>query len=69
IENANINFLLNEEFDEKFLYIDVKAVNLNTNNEPTIEQFFNVEIFEQNPNITKEFLTVSSQKSTVANED
>ncbi|CAG8778325.1 16501_t:CDS:1, partial [Dentiscutata erythropus] len=55
IENANINFLLNKRFDKKFLHIDVEAVNLNTNDEPTIEQFFNVKTFKQNPNTTKEF--------------
>ncbi|CAG8848173.1 43229_t:CDS:1, partial [Gigaspora margarita] len=70
-EHENINSegtdidLFKREFNDEFLKINVKAVNMEMNNELAIEQFFNIEMLERNQkNIIEDDQIINSQRPT-----
>ncbi|CAG8803073.1 6283_t:CDS:1 [Gigaspora margarita] len=70
VENSNNNLLFEKEgFEEELLEFDIKAVTIDMNDKLIIEEFFNIEVFEQNQNISDESSNTYLQNAMVSTED
>ncbi|CAG8786629.1 15105_t:CDS:1, partial [Racocetra fulgida] len=65
VENSDNNFLFEEEgFEEELLEFDVEVVTIDMNNKLIIKEFFNMNAFEQNQNVSNESSDTSLQNAT-----
>ncbi|CAG8578765.1 7114_t:CDS:1 [Cetraspora pellucida] len=69
IEDTNIDFYLEKEFNEELLQVSAEAADIDIRYELTIENLFNVRMFEQNREKTIKSSIVYSQTPTGTNEN
>ncbi|CAG8667287.1 10769_t:CDS:1 [Racocetra fulgida] len=69
VENPNIDLLFEEKEFEKPLEFDVEAISIDIKDKLIIEEFFDIDAFEQSQNISAESSDTHLQNAAVSTKD
>ncbi|CAG8842012.1 41280_t:CDS:1, partial [Gigaspora margarita] len=70
VENSDNNLLFEEKgFEKEPLEFDIEAITIDMNDELMIEEFFDIEVFERNQNISNESSDTYLQNAIISTKD